>query len=61
MGAKFPFFSFPVFKIYLGTWERRAHRARGHIGQVEYVGHVGHVGTLGTPFSRHYWGSLQGS
>ena len=43
MGAKFPFFNFPVFKIYLGIWERRAHRARGHTGQVEHVGHVGHA------------------
>ena len=42
-GYKFPFFDFPVCKIYLGTWARRVRRARGH---------VGHVGTLGTPFSR---------
>ena len=40
MGTKFPFFNFPVCKIYLGTLTRRAR------------GHVGHVDTLDTPFSR---------
>ena len=46
MGTKFPFLNFPVCKIYLGTWARRARRHVGH------VGHAGHVGTLGTPLSR---------
>ena len=39
-------FNFPVSKIYLGTWERRARRVLFH------VGHVRHVGTLGMPFGR---------
>ena len=49
MGTKFPFFNFPVCKIYLGTWAHRARRTRRVRGHVEYVEHVG---TLGTPFSR---------
>ena len=36
-------FNFPVCKIYLGTWARKAR------------GDVGHVGTLGTPFSRLFY------
>ena len=58
MGTKFPFFNFPVCKIYLGTqstqgaWARSARRARSARGHVGHVEHVGHVSTLGTPFSR---------
>ena len=32
MGTKFPFFNFPVCKMYLGTWARRVRRARGQVG-----------------------------
>ena len=46
MGTKFPFFNFPVCKIYLGTLARRTRRTLGR------VGHVEHMGTLGTPLRR---------
>ena len=54
MGTKIQFFNFPVYKIYLGMWARRAHRghrACGHVGHIEQVGHVedvGHVSMKGT-------------
>ena len=46
MDTKFPFFIFPICKIYLGTWARRVRRA---CRAREYLRHVE---TIGMPFSR---------
>ena len=55
MGTKFPFFNFPVCKIYLGTWARRARRTREHVDHVEHLKLRYLMKVFETPLNDYIW------